>query len=56
MRLKIAKKYDLRQQKEELDREIRRQEIALYEREMTLREFQAGITSTTSQHQEYNFH
>lgn len=35
-RLKIAKKYHLRQQKEELDGEIRRREIALCEREMTL--------------------
>lgn len=55
-RLKIAKKFHLRQQTEELDGEIRRREMALREREMTLREFQAGMTSTASQHQEYNFH
>lgn len=30
--------------------------MALRKREMTLQEFQAGMTSTASQHQEYNFH
>ncbi len=35
---------------------MRRRERELGEREMTLGEFQADMTSTTSQHQEYNFH
>lgn len=55
-RLKIRKKYELRQQKEEIEGEMRRREMALREREMTLREFQAGMTSTTSQRQGYDFH
>lgn len=34
---------------------MRRREMALREREMTLREFQAGMTSTTSRRQSYDF-
>ncbi len=35
-RLKIRKKYELRQQKVEIEGEMRRREMALREREMTL--------------------
>ena len=35
---------------------MQRREMALREHEMTLQEFQVGITSTKSQHQSYDFH
>ncbi len=54
--LKIAKKFGLRQQKQELDREIGSRKMALRERKMMLLEFQKDMTLNSSQHQEYNFH
>lgn len=42
-RLKIKKKYALRDKREDLNGEMRRREMALREREMALREFQAGM-------------
>ena len=42
-RLKIKKRYALRDKREDLNGELRRREMALREREMALREFQAGM-------------